>query len=391
MTTITTNGGPDIGVAVAVSAAANGTLYHLKREGPGAGFENSAETGGFVDRGKGRHMLDRIACEGIQPANRKLDEHAVAIRALSKQTFQNIAEIGRRLNECRAILKQDGGWQAWLKNEFEWSDQQARRFIHVYEQAPKLNKLLSRNFDFPISALYLLAAPKTPEAARTEIAERVQAGEVVSVDEVKRTIATAKGLPPREASIGEDSVTALDENTAREQGAPKIGRRASRKPSPADIAENALIVTCQACANLDDMDASIICQVKRPDLPAMIDESVAILLRHRDQLCGEENKTAQPPVVNAPDWWKGLSVEERRQFFDDTPLVEILAALTPDKRSELERRCYEHLSALQLITLLERRLERDGIDDRVQLQMIRDRIETHRPPSILYAPQEPAT
>jgi hypothetical protein len=120
-----------------------------------------------------------------------LVKHAAEIRRLNKQTMENIVEIGRRLSECRAIFKKNGEWCAWLKDELDWSDQTARRFIHVYEQLPELNKLLSRQF--PISALYLLAAPSTPAKARAEIIERAQTGETVSVAEVKRRIETAKG------------------------------------------------------------------------------------------------------------------------------------------------------------------------------------------------------
>jgi hypothetical protein len=49
---------------------------------------------------------------------------------------------------------------------------------------------------FPASILYLLAAPSTPEAAKTEIIERAQAGETVPVAEVKRVVDTAKGRKP---------------------------------------------------------------------------------------------------------------------------------------------------------------------------------------------------
>jgi hypothetical protein len=126
------------------------------------------------------------------PTDSDLTEHAAAIHKLSKQTMENIVEIGCRLSECKRIIKERGeSWSDWLKREFEWSDQTARRFIHVYEQLPGLNKLLSRQF--PISALYLLAAPRTPPEARDEIVERAQAGEPVSVADIKQTIEAAKG------------------------------------------------------------------------------------------------------------------------------------------------------------------------------------------------------
>src|SRR5262245_58694432 len=99
------------------------------------------------------------------PAVTILAEHAAAIRALGKQTVENIVEIGYLLTEAKAETKKLGGsWGNWLEAEFKWSDQQARRFIHVFERKSQLNKLLSA--DLPVSALYLLAAPSTPTEAR---------------------------------------------------------------------------------------------------------------------------------------------------------------------------------------------------------------------------------
>ena len=58
----------------------------------------------------------------------------------------------------------------------------ATRFINVYEMS-KSNNLL--DLDLPISSLYLLAAPSTPQVARTEIIERATNGEKLTVAEVR--------------------------------------------------------------------------------------------------------------------------------------------------------------------------------------------------------------
>ena len=112
-----------------------------------------------------------------------LAEHAAAIRALGKQTVESVVEIGRRLAECRRLLKEDGSWRSWLDCELKLSPQSAGRLIQVYEQRSKLEHL-----ELPVSALYLLAAPSTPEPAKTEIIERAQAGETIPVAEVKRVV-----------------------------------------------------------------------------------------------------------------------------------------------------------------------------------------------------------
>jgi hypothetical protein len=42
--------------------------------------------------------------------------------------------------------------------------------------------------DVPVSGLYLLAAPSTPEEARDEVIARAESGEVLSVTDVQRRI-----------------------------------------------------------------------------------------------------------------------------------------------------------------------------------------------------------
>lgn len=114
--------------------------------------------------------------------------HAAEIRRLGKRVLADYVEIGGRLAECRTILKEDGGWRAWLDSELKLSPQTAGRFIHIYEQRSNLEHL-----NVPVSVVYMLAAPSTPPEARDEIVERTQAGEPVSVAEVRQTIEAAKG------------------------------------------------------------------------------------------------------------------------------------------------------------------------------------------------------
>jgi Protein of unknown function (DUF3102) len=122
---------------------------------------------------------------------RILAQHADAIRFYRNRAGADVAEIGRRLKHCRTILKEDGSWRAWLKNEFEWSPQTAGRFIQVHELAGDVPSL--EHLDLPVSALYLLAAPSTPAEARDEIIGRAKSGESISVAKAQETIDAAKG------------------------------------------------------------------------------------------------------------------------------------------------------------------------------------------------------
>src|SRR5262245_20905929 len=93
----------------------------------------------------------------------ELDEHADAIRAIGRQTFEGMVEIGRRLQRCREKLKEGRAWLAWLKREFSWSRSHADHAIAVYECRGKLRKF--SNLNVPLSALYLLAKA-SPEVCR---------------------------------------------------------------------------------------------------------------------------------------------------------------------------------------------------------------------------------
>jgi hypothetical protein len=119
-----------------------------------------------------------------------LAEHVAEIRRLGKRAIEDVIEIGRRLTECKKIVGH-GNWLTWLEREFGWSEATARNSMHVYELAQSTSVNFA-DLNLPVSSVYVLAAPSTPEAARTEILERVAAGEQVSSPEVKETIAEAK-------------------------------------------------------------------------------------------------------------------------------------------------------------------------------------------------------
>jgi Protein of unknown function (DUF3102) len=147
-----------------------------------------------------------------------LGQHAKRIRELGKMTVANIIEIGKRLSECRTILKEDGKWRAWLETEFCFSYKTADNFINVSGCEDVFTWP-----DLPVSALYLLAAPSTPAEARDEIIERASAGETVTVAGVKETIGRTRHPPaPSGEMISASEVQAaqrtFDEHDASSEG-----------------------------------------------------------------------------------------------------------------------------------------------------------------------------
>jgi Protein of unknown function (DUF3102) len=115
-------------------------------------------------------------------------EHAEVIRTLGKRVVADVIEIGRRLTEAKALCRR-GEWYAWLEQEFAWEEITARRFIGVYELAGKAGNL--PDLSVPVSGLYLLARPSTPEPIRTEILDRAESGEHFTHAQVKGMIAKA--------------------------------------------------------------------------------------------------------------------------------------------------------------------------------------------------------
>jgi phage N-6-adenine-methyltransferase len=106
------------------------------------------------------------------------------IKGLMKRAAEDIIQIGQRLIEVKACLSHNT-WETWLLAEFDWSDQTARRFIHV---ARSFGSEKQQIVAFAPSALYLLAAPSTPEEARIEAIDRAEAGEEITYTAAKQIV-----------------------------------------------------------------------------------------------------------------------------------------------------------------------------------------------------------
>jgi hypothetical protein len=105
-----------------------------------------------------------------------LAERAQHIREAAKRTAQGIVQIGQWLSEAKGRLKH-GQWLPWLRTEFGWSDRTAQNFLQVHRAFKSAN---FSDLEIDVSALYLIAAPKTPQPVRAAIIERAQTGEPIS-------------------------------------------------------------------------------------------------------------------------------------------------------------------------------------------------------------------
>ena len=114
---------------------------------------------------------------------RRTDE----IRGLVKRTGEGIFEIGSKLLEVKQQLKH-GQFNKWLDSEFEWGKDTASRFMNVAKSFGEISQIAK----FAPSALYVLARPKTPEAAREEAIDRAKDGESITVSKAEEIFSRHK-------------------------------------------------------------------------------------------------------------------------------------------------------------------------------------------------------
>jgi Protein of unknown function (DUF3102) len=142
----------------------------------------------------------------------------------------------RRLAEAKNLAGH-GGWLLWLDREFGWTDKTAERFMSVYRLGTKIDNL--SDLQVPVSSLYLLAAPSTPEAARDAVIEVATDGRL--------THAQVKGIVGKavaEARVAERP--AIEMEMARRAGA--SAGSAATLSVPAPLATSA--VECAAVMRL---------------------------------------------------------------------------------------------------------------------------------------------
>jgi hypothetical protein len=222
-----------------------------------------------------------------------LAEYATEIRHLGKRVKEDVIEIGRYLDQAKKHAGH-GRWLTWIEVEFGWSDQTARRFIHIYELSrdSKFNNLL--NSDLPLSALYQLAAPKTPEAARAEITEHIEAGGEVSVGAVTEIIKKVKGKTKTRKSV----------ETSTGNGEQSIEERKALMAALADAPESS------------DSAAPTPINVKPRSKKTVTVPEAETLSAH----------------------WRRETREARMNFLDDIGAAEILEAVSPEFSKQLQAR-----------------------------------------------------
>jgi hypothetical protein len=122
---------------------------------------------------------------------RILRSHARHIQQIGRRAVRDIVEIGRRLCDAKRRLGH-GKFLCWIAAEFGWSERTAENFMRIYDLS-KSEKFANLDVvQLPISALYLLAAPSTPDQAIEQVAMRAGNSNGLSLADVKDIIANSR-------------------------------------------------------------------------------------------------------------------------------------------------------------------------------------------------------
>ncbi|MGF1675885.1 MAG: DUF3102 domain-containing protein [Rivularia sp. (in: cyanobacteria)] len=141
--------------------------------------------------------------EALTPEQRILVmQRTGEIQERLQRSAQDIWEIGQRLADVRAQLKH-GQFDAWLKAEFGWSRRTAYNFINVYETFGERANLAQ--IDIATSALYLLAAPSTPQNLREEYLLKAKEGEKITHKQLRSHIEQKKQKSTLQAEQNEQT------------------------------------------------------------------------------------------------------------------------------------------------------------------------------------------
>ena len=121
----------------------------------------------------------------------QLEPIACKIETTATTAILQIASDAAKIHEAFRYHRNEGGFVGYMKKRLGYSSSTAYRLLNVHT---RFGKNVSHAWEtLPVSAIYLLAEPSTPEEAFNEIAGRIEAGNRPTVAEVRSVIKRAKG------------------------------------------------------------------------------------------------------------------------------------------------------------------------------------------------------
>jgi hypothetical protein len=121
----------------------------------------------------------------LEPVTRRfVQDREEQIHNLARMTATSIRLIGKCLTEVKERLEH-GQFLRWIGHCFAWKRTTAWAFMNVYDRFKCSN---FEQMDIDVSALYLIAAPKTPEPVRNDVIRRAENGEKITHQGVRALV-----------------------------------------------------------------------------------------------------------------------------------------------------------------------------------------------------------
>jgi predicted nucleic acid-binding Zn-ribbon protein len=130
-----------------------------------------------------------------------LEDKAKAINHLKDQIAGNVIEIGRHLSEARALCG-NGGWEAWLKEEVDFTKRHADRCICVYKKFGSNGTSMSH-----LGVAKLIELASIPDEKITdEVIEQAESSTIKELKAITALIKNPEGVSEAEKKrIAEES------------------------------------------------------------------------------------------------------------------------------------------------------------------------------------------
>jgi hypothetical protein len=133
----------------------------------------------------------------------------IEIRLNLTNLVEGMIAIGHALIFVKDMLDH-GQFGTWLAAEFQWSRDAAEDYMDVARHMPHV----PHNAAFAKAALYLLAAPDTPEAARADAIARAGHGEQITVRVARDIIEQHREPPAPDVTAAAPTSTPVNRSTA---------------------------------------------------------------------------------------------------------------------------------------------------------------------------------
>jgi hypothetical protein len=129
----------------------------------------------------------------------KLRTAAMTIKEKIDSSLRGLIEAGQGLLAVKKMLPH-GQFLPWIEAEFGWTDRTARRLMEVADQFGSKSDIMS-DLHITTTALYHLAAPSTPFAARQIAIDRATAGERITPAVATQIIASVRRASSRKQKL----------------------------------------------------------------------------------------------------------------------------------------------------------------------------------------------